>query len=337
MEKVEIENENSKLRASWNCLPAEHLDNYLMQGEQDQRINIHSILNRALLVDSLWPGKFDGLITEEFRFGLVMTWILQQLQEDVTRKQLLDSIMTGAGEDGSADVPDLVATTALYLQSDDCPLPDYIAESLLFVDRNNPDALLPETALNIFQNIWSNTLQDLESPGMDVLEIACGSGNDFQAIRNANIEPYISYSGLDISSKNISNARHKFPGVDFFEASILDSAIPDDSYDVVFAHDVIGHLSGEGMDRALGEIMRISRSEIWIHCFNAVDIDQHEIIPYFQYHRNRISISQFAKTLEDGGFSVEVIKLPDMLKQKFDYVQDYVSTSVSFVANSLTR
>ena len=67
MNKTGIDMENERLKASWDCFPAEHLAIYLSLGEQDQRINAHSILTRALLADTLWPGKFDALIDEELR------------------------------------------------------------------------------------------------------------------------------------------------------------------------------------------------------------------------------------------------------------------------------
>ena len=76
MDQDAIELENERLKASWDCFPAEHLATYLSIDEQDQRINTHSILTRALLIDTLWPGKFDAWIDEELRFGIVMTWLL---------------------------------------------------------------------------------------------------------------------------------------------------------------------------------------------------------------------------------------------------------------------
>jgi hypothetical protein len=99
---------------------------------------------------------------------------------------------------------------------------------------------------------------------------------------------------------------------------------------------MIGHLSGEGMERAITEILRIARKEVWIHCFNAVDIEQHEIRPFYQYHKNRISIPQFSASLQKGGASVEVIPISAMLLRKFNFVQDYTNTSVTFVATKDT-
>lgn len=332
MTDLEVELENERLRASWNCFPIEHLDTYLSIEEQDQRINAHSILTRALLVDTLWPGKFDALIDEEMRFGIVMTWLLQRLKAGAERMALLNRILRCA--DGAEDqgVPEIVRATAKWLQGDGCAIPDYISDALISFDPGRFQSLLGESALDTFYGIWAAQLKGLTAGPIRVLEVACGSGNDFQAIRDCGIGAFIRYSGFDISSKNIENARRKFPEVDFFEASILNSGLENESFDYVFAHDVIGHLSGEGMDCALHEIMRIVREEAWIHCYNAVEIPRHEIRPFEQYFRNRISIPQFCASLTALGGSVRVIPLPDLLRRKFGFVQDYTATSATFIA-----
>ncbi len=72
--------------------------------------------------------------------------------------------------------------------------------------------------------------------------------------------------------------------------SILNSGLPDDGYDYLFVHDLIGHLSPDGMETALQEIMRIVRTEAWIHCHNVADIECHEIRPFLMYFKNRLSM-----------------------------------------------
>ena len=332
MTDLEIELENERLRASWNCFPIEHLDTYLSVEEQDQRINAHSILTRGLLIDTLWPGKFDALIDEEMRFGIVMTWLLQSLKAGAERMDLLNRILRSADGGEDKGVPEIVRATAKWLQGGTCAIPDYISDALMSFDPSVSQSFLGESALDTFYGIWAAQLRAMPANPILVLEVACGSGNDFQAIRDCGIGPFIRYSGFDISSKNIENARRKFTDVDFFEASVLNSGLEDESFDYVFAHDVIGHLSGEGMERALREIMRIVREEAWIHCYNAVEIPRHEIRPFEQYFRNRISIPQFSSSLAALGASVRVIPLPDLLRRKFGFVQDYTATSATFIA-----
>jgi len=297
MDRSAIEVENERLRLSWNWMPAAHLATYLGVMEQDQRINTQSILTRALLADTLWPGMFDGLINEELRFGVVMTWLLEQVKSGRDRFKLI-----------------------------------YASEALMYMPLDQSHSYLSESALNTFMMLWSSQLADLRADRITVIEIACGSGNDYKAIRDFGLAAHISYSGFDISWKNVHNAQVLFPGVNFFEASVLDSGLPDSACDYAFVHDLLGHLSPDGMELALTEIMRIVRKEAWIHCYNAADIKCHEIRPFDLYFRNRLSIPKFVQSLEKCGASVDVIDISTMLNQKFGYVPNYTASSVSFIA-----
>lgn len=326
---MNIEAENEKLKSSWNCFSAEHLATYLSIEEQDQRINTHSILTRALLVDTLWPGRFTELIDEELRFGLVMTWLLQRLKTGVNRYELLDELNSPAS---NSRIPAFVRQVVAWLQTESCPVPDYVSDALM---ANEPDQLkwyFFEPPLNTFSRFWSSRLSGLTSERISVLEVACGSGNDYKAIRDFGLAAHISYSGFDISWKNISNARARFSDATFFEASILNSGLPDNSFDYIFVHDLIGHLSPEGMEVAIQEIMRIVRKEAWIHCYNVADIERHEIRPFEMYYRNRLSISELTSSLEKAGAAVDAISIAEMLKHKFDFVQEYTETSGTFIA-----
>jgi SAM-dependent methyltransferase len=331
-DEIAIQRENERLKASWNCLRAEHLANYLAVGEQDPRINAQSILTRALLADTLWPGAFDPLIDEEIRFGMVMTWMVQQIRGGANRIALLERILACA--DGAEDrgVPAVVPATLRWLQKDDCPIPDYISEAALSRDPDRPEYPVGETALNAFAGLWRYALAGLTAGPLRVLEAACGSANDYAIIRETGIGAFLSYSGFDISWKNIANARRRFPETDFFEASLLDSGIPDRSFDIVFAHDVIGHLSAAGMERAVSEMLRIARREVWIHCHDAAVIPRHEIRPFRLYHRNRISIPQMTRSIERTGATVESVPISGLLLRKFGFRQDYSSSSATLIA-----
>ncbi len=333
MNKESIELENERLKASWDCFPAEHLATYLGIGEQDQRINTHSILTRALLIDTLWPGKFDALIDEELRFGVVMTWLLQELKSGVTRVDLLDELCASTP---SQRIPEIIRKTGAWLQTDTCPIPDYLSEALMFRNHDQPVWYLFEPALNTFSGLWSSRLAGLNSERIHVLELACGSGNDYKAIRDFGLAAHIAYSGFDISWKNICNACAKFPGENFFEASILNSGLPDNSFDYIFVHDLLGHLSPDGLEVAISEIMRITRKEAWLHCYNVAPIERHETHPFQSYYRNRLSIPQFTASLGKAGASAEVISISDMLYHKFHFAPEYTATSGSFIARKVS-
>jgi len=332
MDESAIRIENERLKASWDCFSSEHLAVYLAIEEQDQRINAHSILTRALLIDTLWPGRFDSLITEEMRFGVVMTWLLEQLQRGSDRCALLDRVLNCASGAADAGIPEVVRETAAWLQTDACPIPDYVSEALMFVNADRPESLLAELALDTFYEIWKAQLSGLTAERIRVLEVACGSGNDYRGLRDSGVGAFLDYSGFDIASKNVANARREFPRVNFFEASLLDSGLPDGAADYVFAHDIIGHLSREGMERAVSEILRIARREAWIHCYNALEIEDHQIRPFKLYFKNRISIPRLSASFRAAGASVRVVPISAMLQRKFNFVQDYTVTSVTFIA-----
>lgn len=328
MDEKSIELENERLKSCWNCFPAEHLADYLGIEEQDQRINTHSILTRALLADTFWPGRFDALIDEELRFGVVMTWLLQKLKAGSDRVQLLEEL---DGSRSNGRLPEFMWESFHRLQVKDCPIPDYISEALIHANSDQPNWYLFEPVLDIFRSIWSSQLAELDAKCVDVLEPACGSGNDYKAIRDFGLGVFISYSGFDISWKNISNACRRFPGIRFFEASILNSGLADESFDYIFVHDVLGHLSPKGLAVAIAEISRIVRKEAWLHCYNVADIDQHEVRPRESYFRNRLSISQIVRSFEQQGASVEFIDISDLLNRKFSYIPPYTATSGSFI------
>lgn len=330
MDPAAIALENDRLRQSWDCFSAAHLADYLSVGEQDPRINTHSILNRALLADALQPGRFDALIDAELRFGVVMTWLLEQLKAGADRCALLDDLDDPAAS--ARAVPEVVRTTVAWLREEDCPVPDYVAGALAFAPSDGPEAWFFEPPLNTFADLWASELAGLDAARPSVLEAACGSGGDHRAICACGLGAHIDYAGFDLCGKNVANACSQFPDARFFEASVLDSGLPDRSFDIVFAHDIIGHLSAAGMERALAELVRIARREVWIHAYNAADIPRHEIRPFELYHRNRLSIPRLSASLTRAGAEVEVVVLSDLLRRKFGCEPPYTATSASFLA-----
>jgi ubiquinone/menaquinone biosynthesis C-methylase UbiE len=182
------------------------------------------------------------------------------------------------------------------------------------------------------RRVWRTLLADLPSERVDVLEIACGSGNDYATLQDIGLSAHIAYSGFDICGKNILNARARFPGVNIFEASILNAGLPDHGFDYLFVHDLIGHLSPEGMEVALREIMRLVRKEAWIHCYNVIDADRHDIRPISPYYRTRISAAQLTASLVQAGAEVEAVSISALLDHKFQYAPEYTSTACTFIA-----
>lgn len=304
--------EELNLKASWDCWPSDYLDRYLVSGVEDPRINAQSILTRALLADALCPGYFDGLITEELRFGAVLTWILQQLKMGLTRHELLDALESP----GPPDVPEFVRKTYAWLQDEACPIPDYITTALSCFDPDLPRHYLSDFALDTFMTIWSEQLAPPPDATLSVLEVACGSANDHRFLHRSGLARLFRYTGIDIAAKNIANATKHFPEADFRVGSILTTAFPDSSYDCVFCHDLIEHLSLGATERALEEMFRIAKHEVILHFFNAKWSGAHEVVPIRRYYRNRVSMEMVTTFFERGGARVTCLEIARWLREK---------------------
>ncbi|MBP7053638.1 MAG: class I SAM-dependent methyltransferase [Phycisphaerae bacterium] len=304
--------EERNLKLSWDCHPSDYLDHYLVSGVEDPRINGQSILTRALLADALSPGRFDALIAEELRFGAVLTWILQQLEQGSARCELLDAIESVR----PTHVPEFVRDTYVWLQEESCPIPDYISVALGHFDCDTPSPFLPDLALDTFMTIWNEQLSHLPAHAISVLEAACGSANDYRFLGRCGLARCLDYTGIDIATRNIANARAHCPSADFRVQSILTTELADCSYDYVFCHDLIEHLSPTMMDRALREMFRIARDVVILHFFNATGGPDHEIVPMRKYHRNRVSVAKLGVFFEHLGGRVTCLEMTQWLRRK---------------------
>jgi SAM-dependent methyltransferase len=327
MDPAAIQQENDALRQMWEQHDAEHLDHYLVAGVEDPRLNIQSILTRALLADSLFPDRFAALINEELRFGTVLTWLHEQLKAGANRDSLRDAICYAK----SAHLPAVVTEAARWLESDACPLVHYLELALDPPPDSAPDQVLPERALNVFADVWRRELAGLTAPRLAVLEVACGSANDYRAMHACGLAALLDYTGLDISAKNIANALARFPGVAFRAGSILDSGLPDAAFDFVFAHDLLEHLSGPGGATALAEMVRLARREVWLHLFNTKPDGAHEIVPREKYHWNFLSRAALLETGRALGCAADLIELAPLLQHKFAYAGHHNSRAATLI------
>ncbi len=327
MEPASIQRENAQLRETWEQYSAEHLDTYLVAGVEDPRINIQSILTRAFLADALFPERFTALIHEELRFGTVLLWLREQFEANANRDELREAICFTR----APHIPPFVAEAARWLEADTCPLPHYIELALDPPPADAPEQLLPGRALDVFGPVWRRELAGLTAPRLRVFEAACGSANDYRTIHAHGLAPFLDYTGLDISEKNIANALARFPDAAFRAGSILATGLPDAAFDCVFAHDLLEHLSAAGGAIALGEMVRLARREVWLHLFNTRPDGAHDIIPKEQYHWNRLSLAALREAGVALGCAVDNIEIAPLLRHKFglcDYYNPHAATLI---------
>ena len=312
---------------SWDRYPQEHLDTYLVADLEDPRINCQSILSRALIADSLWPNAFTDLIDAELRFGAVLSWVLGRLHQGLSRVDLWASI-----ENDKADAcPQVISETYQWLQSDECPIPDYMSSALERGHPDHPEQLLSEGALNTFSDLWKMTLSGRHAETVRVLEPACGSANDYRFVEKCGLAEFIRYTGIDISSKNIANANARYPAIDFRVASILDAGFEDSSFDFVFVHDLFEHLSPEALNTALTEVMRLTRSQAWLHFFNVKACKNHGVQPVERYHWNALSLDRLVHSLSALGGHVETLSISSFLANKFGECTHHNSGAVTLL------
>jgi len=321
------DNESRLLRDSWERHEAEALDRYLVSGVEDPRINVQSILTRALLCDALFPGRFARLIEEELRFGFVMTWLLTHLQSGIEKR----SIMAAITQNDRARCRGVVTDAFRMLQEGECVTPDYVTMALQEAEDGGPALLAPE-AMDTFCRLWQEQLAALPPSGCSLFEPACGSANDFRYLDSYGFTRFLNYTGIDIAPKNIGNALRRFPDVDFRVGDLLNSGFDDDAFEYCFVHDLFEHLSIAAMERALRELLRVTRREAWIHLFNAADVARHDVRPVAAYHWNLLSIREIVRVIAEVPADAEVVSIAELGRQKFGFPRYYNPGAYTIIA-----
>jgi SAM-dependent methyltransferase len=120
-------------------------------------------------------------------------------------------------------------------------------------------------------------LQDvvrLIPPDADVLEIGCGPGTDAPALADGR-----RYTGIDLSSVQLSYARAAVPDGTFLHADVLDVGLPPASFDAVVALYVFGHLPAARTGALFERIAAWLRPGGWLCASFAISDDPGSIQP----------------------------------------------------------
>lgn len=317
--------EEERLRLAWDERPKEYLDSYLVEGVEDPRINLQSILTRALIADTLVPNRFDALIGAELRFGLCLTWLVRQLEAGRNSWDILDHLE----QRDQANCPSFLIETYETLQHDDCPIPDYISQAL--ADFRAHESVLGAPEFSTFERIWKGALAECPEAALSVLEPGCGSANDYRFMVSYGFGRLLRYTGLDISAKNVANARKRFPATPFVQGSVLGIPAGAGAYEHVFAFDLFEHLSPAAFEKAVGEVLRVARKEAWLSFFNMSGIRDHEFHDIGKYHLNRLSIERTVELCLQHAANVEVVEISKLVNQKFGYAGYYNPNATTLI------
>lgn len=100
--------------------------------------------------------------------------------------------------------------------------------------------------------LYEPMCEGLDLDGANTLEAMCGSGQmtDFLLGRGAKV------TGLDLSSEGIVRFEAAHPECSSIEASVLDTGIPDETYDAVFIIGGLHHVADQ-VDEAVLEMHRV--------------------------------------------------------------------------------
>jgi ubiquinone/menaquinone biosynthesis C-methylase UbiE len=289
--------EERLLRWTWASQPADSLDEYLVVGWQNPRINVQSILIRHALIRRVF-GDVAGdaeLMRGELAFAVELNETLR-----------LEALRTNT------------RVKAVFSRR-------------RLARVREVGRVIAERELE-FRDRWRAALAGRSADRLQVLELACGSANDYRAFADYGIAPFLDYAGVDLNPKNIANARRRFPDVSFTVGSAMDLPQDDGSFEVVLASDLLEHLPLEGVERVIAEASRVARSAVILSFFNMSEILEHEDRPVAAYHWNRLSRARVEAALAARFTQVTVTRIHPWLQREFGYAHTYNKRAVTMIA-----
>ena len=346
-----LQAESDKLARSWTRHDAAMLRDYLVAGVEDPRLNVQSILSRHFLASALAAEGFGGLMEQEYRFAAAMNWLtglVGGLRDAEELALVLYALRRGADNAEGIEVPGSVVQTFATLPTTvgGLLIPNYIESFLSGTRLVEGRAKVHEPSLETFRKLWQKALR-AESSGrtrggaaggdacatISVLEPACGSANDYRFLHAYGLARLLNYTGFDLCTGNIENARALFPGVSFAVGNVFEIAAPDKAYDLCFLHDLFEHLSLEGMQAAVKEVCRVTRQGLCVGFFNMDEIPDHQVRPVEEYHWNLLSMARMRELFANCGFAASVVHIGTFLRQHIGCEQTHNPNAYTFLLN----
>jgi glycosyltransferase involved in cell wall biosynthesis len=230
-------------------------------------------------------GGEEGYIHEKYRKAGHKTLCLPWLQWDH---------YFGGIKDYNPQYADKARNYCLGFQElglDISPLVEHFGRGVVSEYIPVPDASKEDTLKNIFTSVYDNASwgsnESASGPGSElasteairrelplllakygiksVLDIPCGDYNWMSVVDLTGVE----YIGADIVEGLVQNNRDKHPGVDFRCLNMVTDPLP--KVDLVFARDVLGHLSKDNALAALKNIQESGSSYLLTTSFTKYD------------------------------------------------------------------
>jgi SAM-dependent methyltransferase len=306
------ETEEQNLQRHWSGLSHSYLKSYLIHAEENPAINPQSVFLRGCIADRLFNQDFSSLINDEILFSTCACFALQRNENDELR-EIAEIISSHASLD---NLPNFLCETiqSNEHQFDLFELVSEIAKCTVigFEYFNSP-----------FRSLWRNRVKGRSTANLKLLEIGCGSANDYRYWDTYGLADYIQYTGIDISRKNIENAKKLYPETNFQEANGCRLDLNGNAYEVVLCFDVLEHLSASGTEDMLNEMTRLSSDEIWISLFNGTLESRSSYQMKDDYHWNSLSLTELSEFLEKRGFKSTVMSISTELETRFEGYSHY--------------
>lgn len=287
--------ETRLLRWSWVSRNAERLDEYLVIGWQNPRVNVQSILIRHALLRRLFGAEFEEQMTAELQLAIELNEALR-----------LESLRTGTPINASLDAERQARIREV---------------GMVIAGREGE-----------FQDRWRTTLASRTGPRLSVLELACGSANDYRAFADFGLAPFLDYVGMDLNPKNVANAQRRFPAVRFEVGNAMDTKQAAGSFDVVIASDLFEHLPIPVAAQVLAEATRVARQAVVLSFFNMAEVAEHDDRPVAAYHWNLLSRARYEEALGASFTTVSVTPISDWLKRDFGYEHAFNRGAYTIIA-----
>ncbi len=344
-----LQEETRRLVRSWDQHAPSWLAAYLVAGVEDPRINLQSILSRHFLIQEPAGDRHGDLMQQEYRFAASMNWLMKLARrkadpEEVTAIQY--ALKKGADNAEGLEIPLFLVQTYAQLPCSVSGLavPNYIEDFLTRILSGEVGG--PQASLETFQRLWREALapgrfetQDGSDASpvvpaftrMSLLEPACGSANDYRFLHAYGVAEWFDYVGFDLCQTNIENAQSLFPLASFRVGNVFEIDAGDKAYDLCLAHDLLEHLSLEGMETAVREICRVTRRGICIGFFQMDEIREHVVRAVDEYHWNLLSMAKMRELFARQGFTGHVIHIGSFLDQQVGCEETHNPNAYTFV------
>lgn len=109
-----------------------------------------------------------------------------------------------------------------------------------------------------------DAISNAYEPGMKVLEVACAGGHDFRYLnRRKRIEPK-DFTGLDVTEPYLKLAKERYPDCRWVLGDARKLPFENKEFDITYNLLMLLHLDKEGVQQALQEMCRVTRSKVFI-------------------------------------------------------------------------